>query len=563
MSNLSTPFVNLYDEQQNLNGSEGASNGAKQTSSGESAGISGQPQGNQQATAQAPQQSNRFQNLEKYMAAGKNYNQGKGLASTLVDRIGDSANKAGSDIDAIKKTFQENSAGAAGNLTELQNNANPVINGVTGASQPQQTSNPTPLRLPNGNPGPFATGSAAPTPALPSASDLTDEDVANVRKAANATYSGPTGLNDVQEFSPTLARVGDVSSKAKQAQSEEGRFNLLRSMYSRPSYTAGQQALDNLLIQGDKEALDKMGGLMSTAGALENKLSAANAEAYNQYRQGVKQAEDIRSGIKGQLSTGIGKLTGDIDARVSAANAERGYDPNKDSAWSRVNKDIDDNTLDLNSETLKLLGLGARQNLYNLNLKDYLTQANQVSKEAVATPEEYAKYLALAKLSGIDPTYLTGSTAGQANTAGNPLNFDQDRFIKDVMSRQIVVDKALADNQNNFNLNEAATNIINNQDWNNPHTAREGLWGLINSVGRNRIVENNTDLGTLMQRGESARDGRTQAAVYRNIANFIANLTKDSSNAYRTAKSEKERVINPEAAFESRNRGGGQVRPPG
>lgn len=85
---------------------------------------------------------------------------------------------------------------------------------------------------------------------------------------------------------------------------------------------------------------------------------------------------------------------------------------------NRVTSDLGDNPFGLDQETMDLLGLSQGQRIYGLNLNDYLTQASpsDINAGNVASAEDYARYAALADLSGEQDLLLNPENVSQAGT---------------------------------------------------------------------------------------------------------------------------------------------------
>lgn len=268
----------------------------------------------------------------------------------------------------------------------------------------------------------------------------------------NAQYNGPKSLQDNQAAAGAISgAVSNAQTKAKLTGSEAGRFSLLDSYFGRPNYSFGEKSLDNLLVQrGGGLDTNNLQNQASQLGAYANQqggeIGNAAAQRAGQVEQTRKTARDaIGLTDNGTISGGaIGGLTNNIDTRTKFYNdaVTRDFDALKD--------DVTDDTV--RGETLAMLGLESGANLYDLDLDNYLNSAPlSVGKEAIATPEDYERYLALTNLAGVDPTYLTAATKDQAGKVTNQSLVNKDKFQQDLKSADLSYQNDLADASDRLN----------------------------------------------------------------------------------------------------------------
>lgn len=115
---------------------------------------------------------------------------------------------------------------------------------------------------------------------------------------ANAQYKGPQDLTGTTKYSNTAQQYEKAQQTAKNASSDEGRFNLLKDAYARPTYSQGQQNLDNLLLTGNQGAkeniqsaatsLNDLSGLWSGAQSNAAQLASQRQAATNAAREGSR-----------------------------------------------------------------------------------------------------------------------------------------------------------------------------------------------------------------------------------------------------------------------------------
>ena len=270
----------------------------------------------------------------------------------------------------------------------------------------------------------------------------------------DAEYKGPKGLADDQSgWNQYWGAAQNANTTAKLAGKESGRFALLDKYYGRPAYNFGEKSLDNLLIQRGgglndvKSIQDKAAGL-NTYGANQSKeLSATAAQRAGQVEQTRNAARSaVGLGANGQVQGGaLGGMESDINARAGKWNTDR------DNTYNGITADLADDQV--SDETLRALGLTGGENLYGLDLRDsrYLTKNPQNATAAnIASGDDYNRYLALSKLAGIDPTFLSEANRGQAGTAGSKVGFNKDLFEQDRLSSDAALKAAAAPAQQKY-----------------------------------------------------------------------------------------------------------------
>lgn len=257
-----------------------------------------------------------------------------------------------------------------------------------------------------------------PSEAYKNVTTLSQEqkDAYNQNKAG---YKGPQSLDQVEGFGDTQKQVSKAYSQVQNAGTEEGQRALLKETYKRPSYTAGENALDQTIVQnapnskkGFEDLTQKYSGLSSMFDQTAQNLGGKVNQAVS---QGLKNQQAIAQGEQAQMSG----LLDPIKERARLANV------NNRSAIDRITSDASDETL--SDETLAALGLGEGTDLYDLNLQSYLTpDMTEVGINNAANADERQRYAAL--------TALINGTAGNEITADGknitPVRFDSENFQK-------------------------------------------------------------------------------------------------------------------------------------
>lgn len=256
------------------------------------------------------------------------------------------------------------------------------------------------------------------------------DDVSKLQGMAQAKYQGPESFYGSAYGSKAQGDVQKAAQQAKALQSEGGRFALLDQYYGRPNYSMGEKSLDNLLVQNNPgtgaraqsigaQAQGIESGLGQTAKGLDN-LAIANRAA----------TTDTANQTRGYLGTAKSGFEDDLEKRYQDYLSQTG-----DFNQARQ-ADVQDTALD--GDTMGLYGLNPGDDIYDVNLGNYLQQTPTASRGQFASDQDYARYLALSQLSGEDPTLLSATDRAQAGTgsAMGKVSVDQAALKRDIADRQ-------------------------------------------------------------------------------------------------------------------------------
>lgn len=272
----------------------------------------------------------------------------------------------------------------------------------------------------------------------------TNADPKEFQSWTKQTYTGPKSLAEAPEaWSQYFSGVDKAQTSAKALGSEAGRFSLLDSYFGRPSYNFGEKSLDNLLVQGSglghetKKTQDQATQLRSQANEGAKALSGVAAERSGEVdrsRQGARAAIGIDD--QGQVLTGdkagaLGKEYSAVDQELADARAGR------TAAGEQTKRDL--GTGVLTADELKSLGLSDGQDIYGLDLTQYLTPGADLTRDQVMAPDERARIQALSQLAGIDDTYA----AGTQQDKGQDFSFDTNKFNADVGNQKSLFEAAM------------------------------------------------------------------------------------------------------------------------
>lgn len=262
-------------------------------------------------------------------------------------------------------------------------------------------------------------------------------------------YSGPQSIYDVAGYNDAEITTSKASQKLQQAQSEGGRQELLKDAYKRPTYSQGQSSLDQLLVQNDPDSKVKFGDIQSKWSGLNSALGGTTQELNDRIGSNKTTALANKGLFDGAEATAQSNLIDPITGRATQANLDRA------GTQGRFQADLADNNLD--AETMDFLGIADNSRLYNLNLNDYMTyDQTPATADLVANSDERAKYSALMKLIGQDPTAI-----GSAEQSYNPTSFNKTKFTADQAGKQQAYDTAYASSHLVVPSSNAAGNYNN------------------------------------------------------------------------------------------------------
>lgn len=330
----------------------------------------GLPNGTNPTNKAQPKQSGSFTNLNKYLDANKE--QASQMGSEIVNRVDSNATAAKQDIYNLG--------------TEKQSVAQVNTNKY--------------LQDPTKN---------------------TDDDIQSYQDLrSSGGYHGPNDISETKNYFNTQKAVSDASQMVNNAGTEEGRISLLQDQYKRPSYNRGSQILDQTLVQNNEDSRQKFNDVTNKFSNLNSLLDGTINEVGNSINTSKNQALTNKQAILDAESNAWNNLINPIQTRAAKQKVD-----NKD-LISRITNDVSDDTL--NEETLKLLGLGEGQKLYDMSLSNYLNpDYTEVGIDNAANADERARYLALQRLIQ-DPTRTELTADGKSI---NPLSFDKAKFDKD------------------------------------------------------------------------------------------------------------------------------------
>lgn len=254
---------------------------------------------------------------------------------------------------------------------------------------------------------------------------LTPEQIAQFQqyKSGGGAYQNINGLENVPS-------VNNLNQAAQQAGTESGRFELLRQTFGQPSYSRGQQRLDQLLLQ-----LQQPGQLQRN---LQNVARTTEQEQQTAQQSAQQQSEVLRNQAleaASKANEGLTQAQQDLQTSITgrASKSQQDADQLKDYLTRAMGQGLD--TPEDIQKALALAGqsgINLNQEVYNVNKDgafrpEQFLQSQTFSADNVASQEERARAAALAQLGGTEQTFLAGNAPSGAAPSLNNV-FNQDSF---------------------------------------------------------------------------------------------------------------------------------------
>lgn len=369
--------------------------------------------------------SGRFNNIRKYLDANKGFKaESGGLAGQIAGNITNQASQVQQNVQKAGQAFNQ----------QAQQNIS-------------QYNNPDVVKQALADPNQFAQSA---------------DNLAKFSAIRDASYGGPKSLQDLsgeQGLARLQTQAANVSDQVKQGQSEAGRFNLLKNMYGKPTYTAGQQNLDNLLLQSNPEQLKRIQASRQTASNVNRNLQQSEQSAQQQAAQAQAQAAQIQQTTRGLTNQAVQDTQKSVQDQLPAAQAAQ------QKAAADFANQIKSGYIspeDLARFQAADPRLQSGMELYGANLLPYVQTAGDIRAETIATPEQYQRFQALGKLLGntandqASATLSQFSNADLAGKTGPKYNLDVNRALGEIENRKAQYDSQNADIQQAMRASQAA-----------------------------------------------------------------------------------------------------------
>jgi len=352
----------------------------------------------------APTSSGRFTNLQNYLKANEGFKKEEGgLAGGIYSNIADKAQKVESSstqaADTVKQQQDANRVQYDQNIVD-QIKTNPYeyittlpYQNTTGPAQSGEG-----LQL-GGSPPPSSGGFASNDP---------QDKVVKFSQLRDAVYQGPTDY-DVSQYINDASKVQSLSSLA---QNEKDRPTVLKTLYNTPSYSQGQQSLDNLLLQANPEQAAKLQQLVPLTSNLTSNIESQQQEVMNRAQDFQTEAANTQSQTRNALLDAINKYYGDAEGNLQGVQtqAEQVFFPGVKSMLSnRSITEEDAQRFNLVNAPYRFYGEGADAS------KAFVPLVNNANISNALTPELARQIEALRTLSG--DTMLGSELLGKIDTS--------------------------------------------------------------------------------------------------------------------------------------------------
>lgn len=262
-------------------------------------------------------------------------------------------------------------------------------------------------------------------------SQINDDQVNRFKEVSNATYAGPNSLDASQYFADTQTKFNKANDYQNNAKSDEGRFNLLQEMFSRPSYSQGQKSFDNLLIQGNQQAKTNIQGAADSLNDLQSSWDKANTDASDVAAERLAATNDARNYAQNSLSTNRSERTNEVDSSLADINNRWADQYNE---YNNLLSNYGGGELALTKEQADKLALtGSGQGIFNVLKNAPATSFLDLQgfdANKVVDKNQFAQLSALDKLANQFGLASSSkfSDIDQAGTLGLNNNFDASRF---------------------------------------------------------------------------------------------------------------------------------------
>jgi hypothetical protein len=326
-----------------------------------------------QGSQSKPTNSGQFVNLQNYFNANKTDDPNQNMGAKLSDKLNDQGQAASQNINKAN--------------TDFNNQANSNRNQYNDGLMKTVTTDPNAFYQ-------------------QTQTDPSNTNVTEFNREQSGNYGGPTQLNNYDKLS---ADTQNYQNLTNQTGSEAGRFNLLKTYFNNGSYNQGQQNLDNLLMQGDKNQMQQMGQTRTQAANVASNLQQSALQAQDTGNQYANEAKDTANKVNTSLTGAMGTISDKNAADVQAAN-----DYN-----TRIQGSLSSGKIA--AADASKLGLTAGTT-YGVNAGSYFNPGT-VNANTVADKNTYQNYDALAHLANTTDTLFTDPTQLGVNAANtNPFN---------------------------------------------------------------------------------------------------------------------------------------------
>jgi len=394
--------TNLKDEELKKQQVAGSAPNISGTSNSFATGVPGQEP--------SKKSSGQYANIQSYVDANKDQagEMGKNIASNVEQKGQDAQTR----VDNLSKSVSKIGA----------YDPNSVIGKITGYNQ---------------NPWDPNSGPERP--------EITNEEKKQYQTMKQTGgYTGPSDISGISGYQDTQTKAIAAAQAAKGASTEQGQQALLKETYAKPSYTAGQNKLDQVLLGGSQDGKQAIQSAANKYSGLEDLFKDTSTQLGNTINENINTALLNKEAFNPLETQAKSALLGEIQKQAMEQTAQNKSLADRALASLNNNTSIDD-------DILQRIGLRTGQNIYDLNLKDYLTTDYTPSDlNNAATNDQRIKYQQLADLFG-------DQSMNAIDNTGKPINaisFDNEKLLKDLPGART------AYQQSNQQYNGVVKNIV-------------------------------------------------------------------------------------------------------
>lgn len=247
-------------------------------------------------------------------------------------------------------------------------------------------------------------------------------------------YTGPQTVDQANGYQDAQKAAQAASQSVTNAGTEQGQQQLLKEAYARPQYSAGENRLDQVLLQNSAGSRSNLENLSQKYAGLDSMFNTAATNVGNTINANNAQALANRQSFAPAEEAAKKALIDPIQARANQQTIDNR------SAADRIMQDASNEKI--SDETRRALGLTSGQKIFDLNLANYITPDNsQVGINNAATADERSKYAALSALFD-DPTMNQVTADGKSI---NPVGIQSEKLQKDIASKDAEYSKAYND----------------------------------------------------------------------------------------------------------------------
>lgn len=232
--------------------------------------------------------------------------------------------------------------------------------------------------------------------------------VTSFNQIRNAQYAGPKALEETEQWGGLQSALQQARGAKEAAGTEQGRMGLIKEVSNNPRQSQGALTFDNLLLQSNPNAAQKLQAAGSNLGSFDQRLEGAKQTAAQKAAeiQGLNTAaaQRARDAVK-QGFTGLGEQLSQREAQADAAEAARVQAIQEGIRTGKVTPDI-----------LQALNMSAQDKTYGVDLSQFLQYQDRIDKNSVATQEDLARQAALRALAGGDDLgqdFINSAALGQ------------------------------------------------------------------------------------------------------------------------------------------------------